>query len=76
MKEISGMMDIMENEVGMPPYYYNVHAICKIKKLGRIPNMNELLEKLKSKGYRATRTHFSDISIKTDAPYEEVLEAV
>jgi tRNA (guanine26-N2/guanine27-N2)-dimethyltransferase len=76
MDEISSMLDIMETEVGMPPYYYNVHAICKIKKLGRIPNMNELIEKIRNKGYRANRTHFSNISIKTDAPYETVLEAV
>ncbi len=76
MEEISGMLEMMENEVGMPPYYYNVHAICKLKKLGRIPNMKELIEKIESKGYKATRTHFSNISIKTDAPYELVLEVV
>jgi tRNA (guanine26-N2/guanine27-N2)-dimethyltransferase len=76
MDEISAMLDMMENEVGMPPYYYNVHAICKIKRLGAIPNMKELIEKLRKKGYRATRTHFSNVSIKTDAPYGDVLEAV
>ena len=76
MDEISGMLGVMGNEVGMPPYYYNVHALCRIRRLGRIPNMNELIEKIRSKGYRASRTHFSDISIKSDAPHEEILGAL
>jgi tRNA (guanine26-N2/guanine27-N2)-dimethyltransferase len=74
--EISTMLGLMENEIGMPPYYYNIHAICKIRKLGRIPNMKEIIEKIKAGGHRAARTHFSHISIKTDAPYEAILEAV
>ncbi len=72
-EEISGMLSMMETEVGMPPYYYNIHAICKIKRLGQLPPMERILERLRDKGFKAFRTHFSKVSIKSDAPYEEML---
>jgi tRNA (guanine26-N2/guanine27-N2)-dimethyltransferase len=74
-KEIDGMLSIMENEVGMPPYYYNIHAICKIRHMGQIPSMDKILERIRKKGHKACRTHFSKVSIKSNAPYETILEA-
>ncbi len=72
-EEIAEMLSMMENEVGMPPYYYNIHAICKIRRLGQLPPMEKIMERLRKKGYKAHRTHFSDVSIKSDAPYGEII---
>ena len=70
------MLKLMENEVGMPPFYYNVHSLCRVKRSGDIPNMDELIKKIRDSGYRAFRTHFSNVSIKTDAPYNVLMEVI
>jgi tRNA (guanine26-N2/guanine27-N2)-dimethyltransferase len=75
-EEISDMLTLLVSEVGMPPYYYNIHKITKLRGKGVIPKMGIILTRIKDKGYKVTRTHFSDVSIKTDAPYEEILEAL
>ena len=73
-EEIDGMLSTMENEVEMPPYYYNIHNLCRIFRLGDVPTMKDVLEKIRKKGYRAERTHFSKISIKSDAPFQTIKE--
>ncbi|MBD3210300.1 tRNA (guanine(10)-N(2))-dimethyltransferase [Candidatus Micrarchaeota archaeon] len=74
--EISGFLSLLENETGFPPYYYNVHQLSRFLGKGRIPKLGTIVERLDSKGYRTVRTHFSSTSIKTPAPYSEILEAL
>ncbi|MCI0503146.1 tRNA (guanine(10)-N(2))-dimethyltransferase [Candidatus Micrarchaeota archaeon] len=74
--EIGRMLSLMETEIGMPPYYFNIHALCKLARTVSVPTLDAVLEKLSSSGYKAHRTHFSPISIKTDAPLTAVREAV
>ncbi len=73
---ISALLRLMEGEWGLPPYYYDVHAMCKLKRLHNVPPMDEVLASLSAGGHRAARTHFSPISVKTDAPLSSVLEAI
>jgi len=73
-EEIEQMLSLMESEVGMPPYYYNIHHICKLKHLAQLPDMKTIIERVRKKGYKAYRTHFSKVSIKSDAPYGVILE--
>ncbi|MBU0533057.1 tRNA (guanine(10)-N(2))-dimethyltransferase [Candidatus Micrarchaeota archaeon] len=73
--EISHMLSLMENEVGMPPYYYNIHVLSKFLRRGQIPKIDTIISRLQ-KDFKATRTHFSNISIKTNAPYDKILEAM
>ncbi len=70
-RELSKTIDLMKGEVGMPPYYYNIHILSKRFSRHYVPRMDELIKKLKK--YKVSKTHFSPISIKTDAPYK-VLE--
>ncbi len=74
-EELERMLSMMENEVGMPPYYYNVHEICALGRLKSVPTMDSVMKALGAAGYRAFRTHFSPVSIKTDAPYPKIREA-
>jgi tRNA (guanine26-N2/guanine27-N2)-dimethyltransferase len=74
--EIARMLSLMKTEVGMPPFYYNIHALCKLASLKSVPTLESVLTALESAGHGAFRTHFSPICIKTDAPYQRVLEAV
>ena len=73
-QEIGRMLSLFENEIAMPPYYYNIHNLCRILRLGDVPTMKELLERIREKGYRAERTHFSRISFKSDAPFDKIRE--
>jgi len=75
-EEIDRMLSLMEGEIGMPPYYYNVHELCKLHRFTESMKMDALLNALQKGGHRAKRTHFSPISIKTDAPYEKLVEVM
>lgn len=74
--QIGKMLSLMEGEVGMPPYFYNVHSLCKIQDINPVPQMDVLISSFNSLGQTAVRTHFSPISIKTNAPYKTILEAL
>ncbi len=75
-EELAGALALMAGETGMPPYYYNVHALCKLARSASVPTMGTVLDSLRAAGHRAVKTHFSPICIKTDAPYGAVKEAV
>ncbi len=74
--EISRMLSEMGGEVGMPPYYYDVHALCGLGNLKSVPTMESVLGALRQAGFPAVRTHFSPVGIKTAAPYAAVRGAV
>ncbi|MFH1393565.1 MAG: tRNA (guanine(10)-N(2))-dimethyltransferase [Candidatus Micrarchaeota archaeon] len=74
-REIAKMLDLLEREAGLPPYYYNIHTLCRRYGNGDIPKSEELLGKIRGKGYIAERTHYSNVSVKTDAPFR-VLKSI
>ena len=53
------------------PFYYEHHALCKALKVPP-PSILSLLDALRSNGFSASRTHFSDTALKTDAGIEEI----
>jgi tRNA (guanine26-N2/guanine27-N2)-dimethyltransferase len=57
------------------PMYYDHHSICERLSLtpGRI---DPAVERLRSRGFQASRTHFSGLGIKTDASMADVEEAI
>ncbi|ASA77472.1 tRNA (guanine(10)-N(2))-dimethyltransferase [Thermococcus sp. 5-4] len=57
------------------PFHYDTHALARRNNL-QVGKLVEIIEILRGKGYSATRTHFSPMAVKTDAPFEEVLEAL
>jgi len=71
-KELGKTIELLKQETGMPPYYYNIHILSKRFNKHYVPRMDEFIDKLKKKKYNAAKTHFSPISIKTDAPYKEL----
>ncbi|MBI5223617.1 tRNA (guanine(10)-N(2))-dimethyltransferase [Candidatus Micrarchaeota archaeon] len=74
--DISSFLQTLKSEVGLPPYYYSVHWLCKILGLKSVPKFSSVLSYLQEKGYLAVRTHFSDVCVKTNAPFEVVCLAV
>jgi tRNA (guanine26-N2/guanine27-N2)-dimethyltransferase len=56
------------------PFYYDHHRVCE--RLGITPGrIASVVERIRAQGWRASRTHFSGIGIKTDAPLCAVEEA-
>jgi tRNA (guanine26-N2/guanine27-N2)-dimethyltransferase len=53
------------------PFYYEHHALCKALKVPP-PSISFLLDALRSNGFSASRTQFSDTAIKTDARVDEI----
>jgi tRNA (guanine26-N2/guanine27-N2)-dimethyltransferase len=75
-EEIAKMLALMEGECGMPPYYYDVHQMCRTLGTGGVPRMERAIERIAGAGHAVRRTHFSPVALKTDAPYEIVAEAM
>ncbi len=60
---------VKESETG--PFYYDIHLLTKRMKK-QVPKTDVLIEKLQEKGFGASKTHFSPISIKTDAKMKDL----
>ena len=71
--ELAKTISLMKGETGMPPYYYNIHKLSARFNKSYVPRTEELIENLRKRKYKTAKTHFSSLSIKTDAPYK-VLE--
>jgi tRNA (guanine26-N2/guanine27-N2)-dimethyltransferase len=70
--ELTGLIANEEDVLG----FYDLHAIAKRVKLKGNPVMLELMEKLKKKGYVASRTQFSRYGIKTDMPLDKFMKLI
>ena len=60
-------IELMKGEVGMPPWFYEIHKTCARLNIQPPPKTEALLKNLQDAGFRAVQTHFSPIGIKTDA---------
>jgi len=65
-KRIAKILELIINEIGMPLSYYNLHKLSQKLKLPDVPRIKDVLDKIQKKGYKASRTHFDFLSIKTD----------
>ena len=55
--------------------YYNISALTKIYKK-ESKQMKKAITELKEKGYKASRTHFDNHGLKTNAPYKEIINTL
>lgn len=72
-KEEEKLLKLLIEEAGMPPFYYDLHYIAKKYKT-KIPRIGDLIKKLKSEGFKASRTHFCLTAIKTNATLKKLLK--
>lgn len=73
-KGVKELLERCGDEVGMPPFFYDVDALSSYFKRSP-PKISRLMNVLEDKGYRTSRTHFRSTAFKTDAPFDEVLKA-
>ncbi|MFX0034964.1 MAG: tRNA (guanine(10)-N(2))-dimethyltransferase [Candidatus Hermodarchaeota archaeon] len=67
---ISKILTFARQEIDMPISYYNIHKLSQNLKLSSIPKISNLINILKEKGYKSSRTHFDFLAIKTDMDLE------
>ncbi len=75
-EQLSKILDLMENEIGFPPYFFDLPQIAKIRKTGAVVRRETAIEELIKKGFRASRTHFTPNGIKTNANIEEIVKII
>ncbi len=67
------LVRILAEEADMPPTYYQLDTLSEKYNLPSISIM-KILEELKLRGFKASRTHFHPKGVKTDAPLPDLLE--
>jgi tRNA (guanine26-N2/guanine27-N2)-dimethyltransferase len=70
-KEESRMISMIIEESEMPAFYYDIHFLSK-KLRKETPKFEDLIKRLRSKGFKASRTHFCLTAIKSDAEFESL----
>ncbi len=53
--------------------FYDIHEFCEKNKINPIPKFENIMNKIKSLGHEASRTHFCLTGIKSDISEEELL---
>ena len=69
--ELWKLLDLLEEEADSPAFFYTTEGMASVFKKSP-PKMEIIFEKLKTKGYNVSRTHFSQTGFKTDAPQNEI----
>jgi tRNA (guanine26-N2/guanine27-N2)-dimethyltransferase len=69
-KKIDKILTLIQNEIDMPISYLNIHKLCQKLKLSNVPRMDKILDLIKERDFKASRTHFDFTSIKTDINLE------
>ena len=75
-EQLLKILDLMENEIKFPPYFFDLPQVAKIRKTGAVIRREKVIEELTKKGFRASRTHFTPNGIKTNATMEELVRAI
>ncbi|MEL6383401.1 MAG: tRNA (guanine-N1)-methyltransferase [Cyanobacteria bacterium J06626_18] len=68
------LLEIMQAEATMPPYYFTLPEIGRHGQMD-IPKRDRLIEVLRDRGFRVSRTHLDAQAIKTDATIGECISA-
>lgn len=75
-EQLSKVIELMKNEIGLPPYFFDLPQVAKIRKTGAVIRREKVIEKLKEKGFKVSRTHFTPNGIKTNATMEELVRTI
>ncbi|MBP1661938.1 MAG: N(2),N(2)-dimethylguanosine tRNA methyltransferase [Thermoplasmatales archaeon] len=71
--QIWRLLDFLEEEADAPAFFYTINDLSSSLKVSP-PTMAHIIERLKNKGYLATRTHCTPTGFKTNAPGDVVAE--
>lgn len=65
--EARKLLEIINEEATIDSVgFYSIHKLCKEGKIRQVPKISEMIESIKQKGFKASRTHFLGDGIRTD----------
>ena len=67
------LFGILEEESKSDGFFYNVNRLCVSKNLPKVVNV---VSKLTSKGFLASRTHFDPLCVRTNANVNVLKELI
>ncbi len=73
-KKTKPFLELLSKELDVP-FHYDTHALARRNGLQAV-KVSTVIERLEELGYSASRTHFSPTSVKTNAPFEVVLDVL
>ena len=72
-----GKLEVIKDEMDIDtPFYYNIQDICKTYGIKHQDKLESIIQKLRDKGHKCSRTHFREQSIRTDAGIKEIAKAI
>ena len=71
--KLAAVLDVLSGEIGLPPYFFDVHAAGRGS---ASPRMDDVLAQLQKQGFKAARTHYSPTAVKTDATLAQLKKAI
>ncbi|MCJ7450547.1 MAG: tRNA (guanine(10)-N(2))-dimethyltransferase [Candidatus Nanohaloarchaeota archaeon QJJ-9] len=73
--ESAELLQKCKREYKIKKPYYDTHNLASILKV-QVPRLEDLIEKLRDKGYQAELTHFSDTGIRTYCPISDLKSVI
>ncbi|MFQ5710903.1 MAG: tRNA (guanine(10)-N(2))-dimethyltransferase [Candidatus Geothermarchaeales archaeon] len=74
-RRLAKYIGLFKEESQYPPYFFDVAEAADRMDV-RTPKISGVLEMLRAKGFKASRTHFKASGVKTDASYQDFQDAV
>ena len=71
---VARLLSTLQGEADLPPFFVTTDELAA-RERGSPPKLERFLERLRHDGYRAARTHFHPRGVRTDAPFDAVLDA-
>ena len=74
-KELIKFLKIIKDESKINTVgFYDIHKLVKRHKIKKIPKREELVKKIRKKGYKVSETHFSGRGLRSDIPLNSLLK--
>ncbi|WP_457741874.1 tRNA (guanine(10)-N(2))-dimethyltransferase [Thermococcus sp.] len=73
-KKTRPFVELLSEELDVP-FHYDTHALARRQGL-EVKKVSDVIERLQELGFKASRSHFSPTAIKTNAPFEVVLDVL
>ncbi len=69
------LLNQCKEEAEAPVSFYHIHKMCKLLHVSA-PKLNDFISKLEKHGFKAIKTHYEPLGIKTEATSKEILEII
>ena len=70
-KSLWKLLDLLEDEADIPDFYYTSDEIASNLKRAP-PKLEKIFDGIKKEGYKISRTHYTNVGFKTDAPMKKI----